>query len=167
MPALSILTIVAGSTPAALANSAWLQPRREAVVLKRIFFQPIVKGPLNASHREAIVANHHGTPIAYHKGAALPSKMKKHGFPAQTPVAIIGRLARQLGPEWKGLGGDLLHDALTRILAIAQNIGVRAVLVHALDEDATGFWKAFEFIDCPIGSRTFYLPTEEIIRAIA
>lgn len=96
----------------------------------------------------------------------LPAKIKRaRGIPNQVPVAIIGRLARQSGSEWKGLGADLLHDALTRIVAASEIIGVRAVLVHALDDDAAAFWRAFDFIECPIGSQTFYLPIETIVDA--
>ncbi len=97
---------------------------------------------------------------------ALPPKMKRvQGLPNQIPVAIIGRLARHKDPIWRGLGRDLLQDALTRIVSAAEIIGVRAVLVHALDEEAAAFWKDNEFIECPIGSRTFYLPLETIVDA--
>lgn len=97
---------------------------------------------------------------------ALPSKMKRaRGLPNQVPVAIIGRLARHKDPVWRGLGSDLLQDALTRIVAAAEIIGVRAVLVHAMDDEAAAFWKANEFIECPVGSRTFYLALETIVEA--
>lgn len=97
----------------------------------------------------------------------LPSKMKRaRGLPNQVPVAIIGRLARDVRYIGKGLGKDLLQDALTRVLAASQIIGVRAILVHALDDEAVRFWKAHEFIECPIDSRTFYLPIETIANAI-
>ncbi len=97
----------------------------------------------------------------------LPSKIKRtQGLPNQVPVAIIGRLARHKDPSLKGLGSDLLQDALTRIISAGEIIGVRAVLVHALDEDAARFWKAHEFIECPIGSRTFYLPLETVVAAV-
>jgi hypothetical protein len=100
--------------------------------------------------------------------AALPSKMKRtQGLPAQVPVAIIGRLARHNDPSLKGLGGDLLQDALTRIVCAGEIIGVRAVLVHALDEEAAAFWKTHEFIECPVGSRTFYLALETVAAALA
>jgi len=97
----------------------------------------------------------------------LPSKIKRaRGMPKQVPVAIIGRLARDQTYAGRGLGKDLLQDALKRILAASQIIGVRAVLVHALDGDAVRFWKDHEFIECPIDSRTFYLPIETIAGAI-
>jgi len=91
---------------------------------------------------------------------------RARGLPNQVPVAIIGRLARDVRYIGKGLGKDLLQDALTRVLAASQIIGVRAILVHALDDEAVRFWKAHEFIECPIDSRTFYLPIETIADAI-
>lgn len=98
---------------------------------------------------------------------ALPAKMKRaQGLPHQVPVAIIGRLARDKDYAGKGLGKDLLQDALRRILTASRIVGVRAVLVHALDEEAAKFWTAHEFIECPIGSRTFYLPVETITGAV-
>jgi len=39
----------------------------------------------------------------------------------------------------RGLGAWLLRDAMTRTLAASQTIGVRAMLVHAIDEDARAF----------------------------
>jgi hypothetical protein len=98
---------------------------------------------------------------------ALPAKMKRaRGLPTQIPVAIIGRLARDISYKGTGLGLDLLQDALTRILSASRILGIRAVLVHALDEHAAAFWKANDFIECPIESRTFYLPIETIADAI-
>lgn len=98
---------------------------------------------------------------------ALPPKLKREqGLPRQIPVAIIGRLARDVSYTGKGLGADLLQDALIRILSASKIIGLRAVLVHALDEDAATFWKDYEFIECPIGSGTFYLPIETIAGAV-
>jgi Acetyltransferase (GNAT) family len=97
----------------------------------------------------------------------MPSKMKRErGLPNPVPVAIIGRLARDVTFKGKGLGQDLLRDALTRILSASRTLGVRAVLVHAFDDEAAKFWKAQEFIECPIGSRTFYLPIETITDAL-
>lgn len=98
---------------------------------------------------------------------ALPPKMKRaQGLPNQISVAIIGRLARDRSYKGKGLGLDLLKDALTRVLSASQIIGIRAVLVHALDEEASKFWRENEFIECPVDSRTFYLPIETIANAL-
>jgi hypothetical protein len=98
---------------------------------------------------------------------ALPSKMKRErGLPHQVPVAIIGRLARDISYKGKGLGLDLLQDALIRILSASRIVGVRAVLVHALDDVAVAFWKDNEFIACPVGSNAFYFPIETVESAL-
>jgi hypothetical protein len=97
----------------------------------------------------------------------LPSKMKRaRGTPKQVPVAIIGRLARDMAYKGKGLGLDLLQDALTRILSASRVVGIRAVLVHALDDEAANFWKGNEFVECPVGSRAFYLSVDTIADAL-
>jgi len=96
---------------------------------------------------------------------SLPSKMKRvQGQPNQIPVAIIGRLTRD--KNYKGLGKDLLKDALERILHASETIGIRAVLVHAIDDEAAKFWREQEFIVCPDEPRTFFLAIDTIADAI-
>jgi hypothetical protein len=95
--------------------------------------------------------------------SALPKPLKRHGLPNPIPVVIIGRLARDLSYKGSGLGLDLLQHALSRIVHASETIGIRCVLVHAVDEKAAQFWKDNEFIESQIGSRTFFLPIETII----
>lgn len=98
--------------------------------------------------------------------AQLAKALKEHGLPNHIPVAIIGRLARDLRYKGTGLGPDLLQDALRKIAVASRTIGIRCVLVHAIDDKAVQFWKANEFIESPLGSRTFYLPIETIIDSL-
>jgi hypothetical protein len=98
---------------------------------------------------------------------ALPSKMKRQqGLPNQIPVLILGRLARDISYQGKGLGPDLLQDAFVRVLSASQIVGFRALLVHALDDESASFWKEYDFIECRIGSKTFYMPIETIANAV-
>lgn len=98
---------------------------------------------------------------------ALPKALKKHGLPNPIPVAIIGRLARDVSCKGSGLGLDLLQHALSRIVHASKTIGIRCVLVHATDEQAAKFWTDNEFIESPIGSRTFFLSLETIIDGLS
>jgi hypothetical protein len=99
--------------------------------------------------------------------AKLPSKLKREqGQPTQTSVAIIGRLARDVRYRGTGLGADLLRDAIVRIVSVSEIIGVRCILVHAIDDKTVEFYKSFEFIESPIGSRTLFLPIETAISAL-
>jgi GNAT superfamily N-acetyltransferase len=98
---------------------------------------------------------------------ALPAKFKRQqGIPNQIPVAIIGRLAVDFSYKRIGLGHDLLSDALKRVASAAEIIGIRAVLVHALDEESVPFYTEHKFQHCPTGDRTFFLPIETIVGSL-
>jgi GNAT superfamily N-acetyltransferase len=56
------------------------------------------------------------------------------------PVVLLARLAVDNSVARRGIGAWLLRDAMTRTLAAAQTIGVRAMLVHAIDQDARRFY---------------------------
>jgi len=101
---------------------------------------------------------------------ALPRKLKnEQGQPNVTPVAIIGRLARDIRYRGTGLGADLLADALRRIISASKIIGMRCILVHAIDDAAMVFYKRHSdrWAEAPTGSRTLYLPLDTAIAAIA
>lgn len=53
--------------------------------------------------------------------------------------AIPGRLALDRGLEGRGLGAQLLADALARIIAASRSVNVRVVVVDAIDQEAAGF----------------------------
>ena len=72
---------------------------------------------------------------------------------------MIGRLAVSRNYTGKGLGADILSDALRRVAVASQSIGIGAVLVHAKDDSAKRFYmKCAEFIEYPEDSRTLFLP---------
>jgi GNAT superfamily N-acetyltransferase len=56
------------------------------------------------------------------------------------PVVLLARLAVDVSVARQGLGSWLLRDAMTRTLAASETIGVRAMLVHAIDNAAREFY---------------------------
>lgn len=96
----------------------------------------------------------------------LATAKLRQNLPPQVPVIVIGRLAIDDAFRGQGLGGDLLRDALKRALAAAQAIGVRGVLVHAIDDNAVGFYKKYGFLESPINPRTLILPVETVAAAL-
>jgi ribosomal protein S18 acetylase RimI-like enzyme len=75
---------------------------------------------------------------------AVRKGLSRH-FPI--PVAILARLAvdeRSQG-QGQGLGASLLNDALERICRAAQEVAVRAVVVHAISQVAVDFYERFGF----------------------
>jgi GNAT superfamily N-acetyltransferase len=91
----------------------------------------------------------------------------RRNAPDAIPVAILGRLAVDRRWQGEGLGADLLSDALRRVLAASREIGIAAVLVHAIDDHALRFYrKQAEFIEHPADSRILFLPIETIAGAM-
>lgn len=98
---------------------------------------------------------------------AAPSKLRRNA-PDSIPVSVIGRLAVSREYAGKGLGADLLSDALRRIAVASQSIGIGAVLVHAKDDAAKRFYLACaEFIEYPADSRILFLPIDTVIAAFS
>jgi GNAT superfamily N-acetyltransferase len=99
--------------------------------------------------------------------AAAPGKVRRNA-PDTIPVSVIGRLAVSRDHAGKGLGADMLSDALRRIAVASQSIGMGAVLVHAKDDAAKRFYmNCAEFIEYPTDSRTLFLPIETVIAAFS
>ncbi|MGO4831867.1 GNAT family N-acetyltransferase [Rhizobiaceae sp. 2RAB30] len=97
--------------------------------------------------------------------AGAPGKVRRNA-PDTIPVSVIGRLAVSRDHAGKGLGADLLSDALRRIALASQSIGIGAVLVHAKDDAAKRFYlRCAEFVEYPEDSRTLFLPIETVVAA--
>lgn len=77
-----------------------------------------------------------------------PSNLSRN-MPEPIPVIILGRLA--VDKEWqgKGLGQDLLSDAIKRAINASDTVGAKALIVHALSKEAQQFYKKCGFIISP------------------
>lgn len=71
---------------------------------------------------------------------AVQKGMSKH-FPI--PVVLLARLAIDRQHQGEGLGAALLIDAMQRVVRVADQIGIRAVAIDALDEMAAAFYRRF------------------------
>jgi GNAT superfamily N-acetyltransferase len=99
--------------------------------------------------------------------AAAPGKVRRNA-PDTIPVSVIARLAVSREYGGKGLGADLVSDALRRVAVASQSIGIGAVLIHAKDDAAKRFYlRCAEFIEYPEDSRILFLPIETVIAAFS
>lgn len=78
------------------------------------------------------------------------------------PVAHLGRLAVSVKVKGLGLGGVLLIDALKRIAKVADELGIYAVEVYALNEAARNFYLKYGFISLSDDKFHLYLPMKTI-----
>ncbi len=62
------------------------------------------------------------------------------------PAALIGKLAIDRSLQGQKLGGVLLSDALPQVRDLSEAIGIRAVVVDAIDQRAREFYLHHEFI---------------------
>lgn len=69
----------------------------------------------------------------------------RRNMPDPIPMVLLSRLAVDLKFAGRGLGRQLLRDAILRTVEVAQIVGVRGLLVHALDEEARAFYEKFDF----------------------
>lgn len=72
-----------------------------------------------------------------------------HGSPDAIPAVLLARLALDRSLQGKGLGGQLLLDALERAVEASQLAGARLVVVDAIDEPAVTFYRRHGFRPCP------------------
>ena len=77
--------------------------------------------------------------------AAVPADLARRLPRYPLPTAHLGRLAVDRRFQGQGLGGILLADALKRVAALADQIGIHAVTVHAMDDQAKSFYEACGF----------------------
>jgi len=80
------------------------------------------------------------------------------------PAVLLGRLALDKAWQGRGLGISLLQDAVLRIVGAAETVGVRAILVHAMSEDAKKFYEHLGFRASPLEPMTLMITIEEAQR---
>ncbi|EOX9227679.1 GNAT family N-acetyltransferase, partial [Salmonella enterica subsp. enterica serovar Infantis] len=49
-----------------------------------------------------------------------------------------------------------LNDAVTRVSNLADQVGIKAIMVHAIDEQAKTFYEYFGFVQSPIAPNTLF-----------
>lgn len=84
----------------------------------------------------------------------IPEKLPRYPI----PVAHLGRLAVDRQAKGQGLGKALLADALKRVSAVADQMGMYAVEVFALNEAARDFYLKFGFRPLLDDRQHLYLP---------
>lgn len=75
--------------------------------------------------------------------------------PEQVPAILLGMFGVDTRFQGCGLGRDLLLDAVHRSLAIAEQIGSRALIVDPIDEASRAFYAKHHFKPLPKTGRLF------------
>ena len=86
----------------------------------------------------------------------------KRNMPDPIPVLVLARLAIDQRYQSQGLGKALLKDAVLRAMRVARDVGVWALLVHAIDSSAEAFYLKHGFGASPMAPLTLMLRLPEI-----
>ena len=89
----------------------------------------------------------------------------RRNMPDPLPLLLLGRLAIDRRYHNQGLGSALLRDAMMRAVAVANDAGVIAIMVHALSPEAKQFYLSRGFVPSPLQPMTLIM-TLETVRSI-
>lgn len=78
-----------------------------------------------------------------------PARVKKGLARHSIPIMLLARLAVDHRWQKQGIGAGLLKDAMLRTLQAADIAGIRALVVHAKDDRAKGFYARYDFLPSP------------------
>jgi GNAT superfamily N-acetyltransferase len=111
--------------------------------------------------------------IAYYSLAAgaieyqqAPERMSKGLAKHPVPILLMARFAVDKNYHGKGLGSALLKDAIMRYLNVCNEIGARAFVVHAKDEQTKAFYERFGMTTFPNNSSHLYYLKKDIQKTL-
>jgi GNAT superfamily N-acetyltransferase len=96
---------------------------------------------------------------------AATGKVRRN-MPDPVPALLLARLAVDRAWHGKGLGADLLSDAVSRAIGAAETIGIRAILVHAISNEAKTFYEKHGLRSSPIEPMTLMVTIDEARRML-
>lgn len=118
---------------------------------------------MSGASRTFVVADQTGRVYGYYAMAAgavshqTATSSVRRNMPDPVPVMVLARLAIDHRAQGIKLGAALLQDAVHRAVAVSQNAGVRALLVHALHDRAKQFYEHYGFQESPQHPMTLML----------
>jgi GNAT superfamily N-acetyltransferase len=95
---------------------------------------------------------------------SAPKAMRRN-MPDPLPTLLLGRLVVDKRYHNKGIGQALLRDVMMRAVNVSGEVGVFAILVHALNDQAKQFYLSRGFVESPLQPMTLMM-TIETIRSI-
>lgn len=99
--------------------------------------------------------------------AEAPRRLMQGAGRYHQPVAILTRLGVDRSAQGEGLGRALVVDALRRIAAASEVIGVRAVLIHCETDAARDFYlRLAKFDSSPTDPMHLFLLMKDLRRAL-
>ena len=80
----------------------------------------------------------------------------------RVPAVLLSRLAVDMTVQGRGIGALLLRDAMLRAVSVSEEVGVRLLLAHALNESARSFYLKFGFEASPTDAMNLQLILKDV-----
>ncbi len=103
------------------------------------------------------IAGYFSLTVGQVDAAEAPARVSKGMGRYPIPVMVLSRLAVSIQDQGRGVGVGMLQEAIRRTVAIAEQAGVRAMLVHPIDDEADRFYRKFGFEASPIREQQLLL----------
>jgi len=116
--------------------------------------------------KDLVVAGYYSLAASSVSHDEATERVKKGLARHPIPVILLARLAVDASLQGKGIGPALLKDALMRTAKAADTIGARALLVHAKDDNAKGFYEHFTFEPSPSDPYHLLLIMKDLLRLV-
>lgn len=113
-----------------------------------------------------VVRGYHSLAVSSIEFENAPARVRKGLGRYPISVILIARLAVDERVQRRRVGESLLLDALVRCLHVSEQVGVRAVLVHAMDDDARAFYERYDFERSPTDPYHLTLLIQDIEAAL-
>jgi GNAT superfamily N-acetyltransferase len=112
------------------------------------------------------VVGYHALSVASIEPSEASVRAQK-GMPRNPiPAMLLARLAVDQTVHARGIGAFLLRDAMTRAVSVAEQAGVRLLLVHAVDEEPRAFYEHCDFEASPTDPMNLQLLVKDIRLAL-
>ena len=96
-----------------------------------------------------------------------PDRLAKGLAHHPVPIMVLARLGVCLAWQGRKLGASLLKDAMLRTLQAADIAGIKAIAVHAKDDDARRFYERYDFIASATDERHLFLLLKDVRSMLA
>lgn len=113
-------------------------------------------------HRDRRVVGYYSLTAGSVNKEEAPSRIGKGLAHHPIGVILLARLAVDRSEQGTGLGKALLENALSRAVKAADIIAARAILVHAIDDDAVRFYTRFDFEPSPVDPKQWMLLMKDV-----
>jgi GNAT superfamily N-acetyltransferase len=113
------------------------------------------------------IVGYHTLAVGHVMHEDAPERMTKGLARHPVPVMLLARLAVDRRWQGQGVGKGLLRDAMQRTLQAADIAGIRALAVHAKDDEARAFYEKFDFIPSPTDPMHLFILLKDVRRILS